>query len=57
MTGSVKRSKKESFFYDNIDNIKFDKLVNKCVSKCSLLNRMKNKLKRIVKKLHRGDIA
>ncbi len=47
---SVKMNSKRKYFFENIDNLPFDKLVNKCCKK-SIITRGISKIKRILKKI------
>lgn len=51
MTKSAKKDIKREEFFNNIDNIRFDKLVNKYTSSPGLFEKMLSKSKRIIKKI------
>ncbi len=49
MTTSALKPKNREKFLKELENMKFDKLVNKCIKKPSLIQRIKEKLRRIIK--------
>ena len=51
MIKSVSKDKNRDKFFENLDSMDFDKLVDKYTSKPNLICRVKNKIKRIIKKI------
>ena len=51
MIKSVSKDKNRDKFFENLDSMDFDKLVDKYTSKPNLISRVKNKVKRIIKKI------